>query len=289
MPELPEVEHLRRSLEPLILGETIARVRVLRRDVITTPRDPAGGFSRQRTAHLPSRLRLPELLKGDRIRQLHRLGKQLAIEGDSGRVMLVHLGMTGRLTVQPATTALAPHTHVEWSLPERRRMAFADPRRFGGIWTFNSLDDLRRARWDQLGPDALTIRTTSLKIALGQCRRPLKAALLDQSVIAGLGNIYADETCFQAELHPQRPAKSLSNHELSCLTSCIRDTLKRAIGLGGSTLRDYTDALGQHGTATRVHNVYGRSGASCTRCGETLCSDVVSGRTTVWCPRCQRP
>lgn len=279
MPELPEVEHLRRTLEPRLIGRTLERVDVRRADVVDGDASPAA------------------LLAHDTVVALRRKGKQLAILGASGRALCVHLGMTGQLTVGADDTAAKPHTHIAWSLapapgrPETT-LAFRDPRRFGGVWTFPSFDSLRASRWDCLGPDALEIDPGSLRTSLADSRRPIKAALLDQAVVAGVGNIYADESLFLAGVKPSRPAHTLagrSRHAAKLVPLCraIRETLARAIEAGGSSVRDYVDATGSPGGYQGVHLVYGRRGLPCTRCGAPLRSRLIAQRTTVWCPDCQ--
>lgn len=289
MPELPEVEHLRRTLEPLVLGRRVVRVRVLRRDVISTPNDPIGGFSKSRDHSItPSKLSSKQLLANDTVIAVDRKGKQLAIRTDSQRVILVHLGMTGRLGMLARRAPLEPHTHVVWSLDDGNRIVFVDPRRFGGIWTLENRDQLIERHWSRLGPDGLTITASQLSRALLKTARPLKAALLDQSLIAGLGNIYADEVCFRAQCSPNAHANQLQPAKIRSLSTEIRTLLAEAVDRGGSTLRDYRDANGQSGRAVTLHQVYGRSGFPCVRCGQTLVKGIQAGRTTVWCERCQR-
>jgi formamidopyrimidine-DNA glycosylase len=163
---------------------------------------------------------------------------------------------------------------------------FRDPRRFGGLWSFPSQDALQ-TRWSTLGPDALSITTKQLAEAIANSRRHIKAALLDQAVLAGVGNIYADESLFLASIRPKRLAKALKASEIAALAAAIRQTLANSIATGGSTLRDYRDANGQAGSSQLTHAVYGRAGDLCIRCGSGLKSAQVSQRTTVWCPHCQ--
>lgn len=288
MPELPEVETLRRSLEPTLLGASIDRVKVNRREVIVAPGDPPGGFSRHRGETTPTRLRAGDLLRGETVRQLRRHGKQLAIVGGTDHSLLIHLGMTGQMLVQRPKTRLPDHAHVVWSITTSsgpRRLLFRDPRRFGGLWVIRTTEDLER-RWRRLGPDASVVRTPELVARLAATRRPLKAALLDQTVVAGLGNIYADESCHLAQIRPDRLTATLEPPEVDRLATSIRTVLKAATRLGGSTLRDYRDAQGRAGDATSRHAVYGRAGQPCPTCGCPLSTSVLAGRTTVWCDRC---
>ncbi len=274
MPELPEVEHARRTLVPRLVGRTIARVVRFNRAVCT----PDAG----------TRLTRHALLEGARIGSIERLGKQLALRTEDGRVLAVHLGMTGRLTLcdAPARMPSEPHTHARWLLDDGPELRFIDPRRFGGLWTFSSLQRLRAARWSRLGPDALSITAPDLARAL-RGSAPLKSALLDQQRLAGLGNIYADEVLFRARLSPYAPAGGLSPAALERLADAIRTILADAIAHGGSTLRDYRDALGNPGSFQARHAVYARPGLPCPTCGTPLSGARLAQRSTTWCALCQ--
>jgi formamidopyrimidine-DNA glycosylase len=317
MPELPEVECLRRSLEPHLLGRTVTYAALLRRNICEVFSEP-----RRRRA-TPA-----DLLEGHTILQLQRRGKQLAIISKSGAVLCVHLGMTGQLLFQSPCAPRSPsalaegvaessrpgaaygpgnprnqaansqtaerksHIHALWHLSDSHgpigQLFFRDPRRFGGLWTFPSLAALLEHRWCDLGPDALTVTADQLAFALSNSRRAIKAAMLDQSVLAGVGNIYADEALFIAGIRPRRLASALKPAHIDTLAKAIRETLERSIQTGGSTLRDYRDANGQAGSSQLTHAVYGRAGEPCIRCGRTLASAQVAQRTTVWCPGCQQ-
>ena len=280
MPELPEVEHLRRSLEPTLLRMCLGAVTIRRASVITLADEIV-----TRKASLLQRARLSE----SRIRATHRHGKQLAFESQDGRVLVVQLGMTGSVTFEQGPVprgVLGRHRHVTWQLEDGSRMVFRDPRRFGGLTAYGSLAALRAA-WSRLGPDALTIAPNRLFERVHSTARPIKTALLDQAVLAGVGNIYADESLFSARIHPCRPASSLTEAEVVSLARAIRLALRRAVTRGGSTLRDYRDALGRAGTASQDHAVYGRKGMPCKRCGGLLEGAQFHGRATVWCACCQ--
>ena len=289
MPELPEVEHLRRTLEPLVVGRMVSRVRLERRDVVVRASDPPGGFSRSGLAPTTQRVPARELLSGQRVLEIVRHGKQMAIVSDSGRALCVHLGMSGQVLHLPpgARAKQADHVHVVWTLDDGSHVLFRDPRRFGGIWVFASFDALRSTRWSALGPDALTVGGRALHARLGHTARPVKAALLDQSVIAGVGNIYADEALFLSRIHPATRSEDLDATDAARLARAIRGVLRQSIGAGGSTLRDYADAAGAPGKFQLNHRVYGRAGEACTACGISLESAVLAQRTTVWCPLCQ--
>lgn len=274
MPELPEVEHLRRTLARALTGRTVAAARLLRRDICESPN---------------GRVRRADLLEGGAFAEPLRHGKQLALRTTDGRVVCVHLGMSGQLLhLAPGERpARSEHVHALWKLEGGGRLLFRDPRRFGGLWTFPSLSALESSRWSRLGPDAASIAADELGERLARTTRPIKAALLDQEVLAGVGNIYADEALFLARVRPQRRADSLTGAEVERLTEAIRATLERAIEAGGSTLRDYLDAGGNAGRYQFAHLVYGRGGQPCRSCGRTLESDQTAQRTTVFCVSCQ--
>jgi len=229
-----------------------------------------------------------ELLVGDRVATLRRLGKQLAIIGESGRVLCIHLGMTGQVVVLPRGSAIGAHAHVVWYVGDGSVMVFRDARRFGGVWTYAHEKALREMRWSRLGPDALGVRADELRIALRRSSRSIKSALLDQHVIAGVGNIYADEALFDAHVRPVRRCATLRIGEFERIAECVRATLARAVVRGGSSIRDYVDADGRSGRRQLDHAVYGRGGQLCRKCGKPLESALVAQRTTVWCGRCQR-
>lgn len=287
MPELPEVERLRRSLEPHILAQRVASARLRRRDICES-------FGGEPPAITPVRTTPERLLLGSTITGTLRRGKQLALSADTGRILCVHLGMSGQLLFRPGPPPrpLPTHVHALWTLANadgsiHGTLLFRDPRRFGGLWTFDSLAALRHARWNRLGPDALLVRPRALCKAFAGSRRAVKSALLDQSVVAGVGNIYADEALFKARIHPARDAADITERECADLAGAIRRTLRRAIESGGSTIRDYRDADGNAGTASLHHAVYGRSGQPCRVCRHRLSSGLLAQRTTVWCPVCQ--
>lgn len=276
MPELPEVETVRRSLLGPLLGQRIQTVTVGRKDIIRGCRDRVS------------------LLGHCRVQRIERRGKQLALiseplpRGDQPTVC-VHLGMSGSLRFYPHTAPPARHdrhTHVRWRLAAGT-MVFRDPRRFGGVWTFSSPTQLCQARWQTLGEDALTITPAPLHRKLARTGRATKAALLDQHVIAGLGNIYVDESLFAAGIHPLTPASALDRAQVQQLVRAIRRILARALAAGGSTLRDYVSGDGDPGRFQFDHRVYGRASQPCWRCRANLNLIRVAGRSSVFCPRCQ--
>jgi formamidopyrimidine-DNA glycosylase len=283
MPELPEVETVRRSLTDRLVGRAVTGVVVWRADFVT------------------GRL---GALAGHRVERLDRRGKELAVVTAGGPVALVHLGMSGTvlwhpaqpLRAQPGAPAgpagpagwvPAKHDHAAWCLDDGSRVVFNDPRRFGGLWAFGSFAALEAGRWARLGPDALTIDAGELSRRLGGTSRAVKAALLDQRVLAGVGNIYADEALWLSGIAPRRSARRLGPDDAARLARALREVLAGAVRAGGSTLRDFADAMGRAGGYRGSHAVYGRSGLPCPRCGAPLASTLLAQRTTVWCRACQ--
>ena len=270
MPELPEVETVRRSAERFLVGRRVESVRLRRRDIVT-------GSWRKRA-----------LLEGGVVARVARHGKNLAIVVEDGRALGVHLGMTGQLlcVASGVRSVRTDHVHAEWRLGDLR-MLFRDPRRFGGLETFESEGAMLERSWASLGPDAATVTGEDLRHALGGSRRAIKAGLLDQRAVAGIGNIYADESLFAAGIHPLRVCASLSAPEWDRLGREVRRVLQEAIEAGGSTLRDYRDATGGEGWFQTRHLVYGRAGQPCPRCGRrtgrTLERLTIAQRTTVSC------
>jgi len=274
MPELPEVESLRRSLLPLIRGTRVSAVSIHRPDVCVSSTGET--------------VTTQDLLFETTIDSIERRGKQLALVGANTRVMCVGLGMTGAIEVVSRASKAAPHTHVSWSLDNGQRMDFIDPRRFGGITTFADWQTLHEERWALLGPDALSIDGVELFNALRSSTRAVKAALLDQHIVAGVGNIYADETLFRSGVDPRKRSSRVDLSTWGRIVENLRVILISAIEAGGSTIRDYRQADGRAGSAQDRHAVYGRGGAPCLNCGALLRRGVVAGRTTVWCATCQR-
>lgn len=283
MPELPEVETVRRGLLPVV-GLQVTTCDVRRRDVI-----------RDRTHDTPNprrgRIEPGSLGIGARLVELVRHGKQLAMifADDAGRerVIVLQLGMSGQVSlVDSPRIPHAKHVHAVWMLDDGRRVAFRDARRFGGVTLLRDRAALA-ALWDELGPDALTISGGQLRAGLGSSAQAVKAALLDQGVLAGVGNIYADESLHRAGIDPGTACADLDNGSIDRLASSVRGVLREAIRARGSTLRDYRDADDEPGGAQRLHRVYNRAGQPCPACGCTIAHCRIAQRSTCWCPRCQ--
>lgn len=272
MPELPEVEAVCRSLVDHVTGRRVVRVDIRRADIVT---GDAGETA---------------LLRGRRIHSIRRHGKQIALlTGDAADApcLCVHLGMTGSLCrrLDPPD---ATHCHITWRLDDGSWLVFRDPRRFGGIWTFPSPSDLAAARWSLLGDDALSVTPARLYRQLQRTRRAIKTALLDQNLLAGLGNIYVDELLFRCGIHPLTPANAVSRDQARRIVPRMRTLLRQAIAAGGSTTSDFVNADGHAGVFQTRHRVYGRAGLPCRRCGAPLETIRLAGRTTVFCTTCQR-
>jgi formamidopyrimidine-DNA glycosylase len=232
----------------------------------------------------PAAFDLPNALKDRTILEVSRRGKRIVFRLDDGNVLFIHLGMTGRLQLTPRDAAIEPHTHliVDFADDRNQQLRFRDPRRFGEIrWLGADLGE------DKMGPEPLAMRAKELAAKLLRTTRAIKNALMDQHVIAGLGNIYVDESLFAAGIHPLTPANKLTSEQIAVLTKSIKQVLRKAIHHRGSTLRDYVDAEGGKGAFQRLHSVYDREEEPCRRCKTPIERIVLGGRSTHFCPRCQ--
>jgi formamidopyrimidine-DNA glycosylase len=273
MPELPEVETIARGLDPVLRGRRV---------------DAVWGSGLPLHLNRPVDLRaLRAVTAGRSIARVRRRGKYLLIElQDQPNGVLVHLGMTGRLRVQPAGAPRAPHTHVVFGLAGGDELRFADARRFGWVQAGSPLAGVQAL--EALGPDPLTeLDAPALASALAGSRAPVKSFLLDQRRVAGLGNIYVAEALFRAGIHPTTPARRLVGRAPELLEA-IRAALTGGIERRGTTLRDYVDADGNRGDNAQALLVYGRAGEPCPRCGAAVRRRVDAGRATFFCPTCQR-
>ena len=265
MPELPEVETTARRLAPDLVGRTIAGVR------LAWPR------------HTPDPAALCALLPGRRVTRVGRRGKYVVIELDpADRTLLIHLRMSGRLSIVPAGTLPDPYAHTVLALDDGHELRFSDARKFGQLTLPADPEQILA----KLGPEPLSPRFTAgwLAEALAARRRAIKPLLLEQSFIAGLGNIYADEVLFRAGVDPRRPANSLAGGEVARLHSAIRQVLQEAIDHQGTSL-DWVYPEG--GMEARLQ-VYRRGGEPCVRCGTPIERIVLGQRGTHYCPSCQR-
>lgn len=274
MPELPEAETIVRGLEARLVGRTIVETEVVHADVL---REPPEAFA----ARVSRR----------RIEGVGRRGKNVVVRLD-GAVLVVNLGMTGRLVPVPPRAdppADATHPAVRFAFPDGGILIYDDTRRFG------ALECLEPDEWTErsarLGPEPLDPSYTAedLRLGLSASRSPIRSWLLDQRRIAGVGNIYANEALHRAGIHPRRPARSLDVAEAVRLHQAVREVLRAAIRAGGTTIRDFRDADGAPGAFVRELSVYGRSGEPCPRCGEPVERVVFGNRSAFYCPVCQPP
>jgi formamidopyrimidine-DNA glycosylase len=278
MPELPEVETVRRGLQRHVAGRRIERVEV----------------GRERSVRRTSREAVTAGLTGARIEAAERRGKYLLLPLDSGDATMIHLRMSGQVLLAAGGAPRPLHTHVVLHLDDGNELWFVDPRTFGEVVVYDparvevELPELARLGID---PIADEFDVAALRTAFGATSRALKPLLLDQHVVAGIGNIYADEILHRAGLRPDRPASSLDRRRLIVLRRAIVEVLTDAIDAGGSTLGDaqYVDLMGEGGSYQDDHRVYGRGGERCITCGRGwVRRTVTGGRGTHWCPVCQR-
>lgn len=276
MPELPEVETIRRGLEPLLRGRTIESV-VCHRNGLRYP--------------------FPDLasLIGKTVRQVHRRSKYLLFEFeamvavDSEPVLVWHLGMTGQFHVLPQAVQAGAHEHVCFHLSDGQSLRYRDARRFGyaGLLGANSWQE--HAWFAKLGPEPLS-DTFHVKHLAGTCagrKAPIKTIIMDACNVVGVGNIYAAESLFRAGIHPTRPAGRISIARLAVLVRVIRQVLQEAIAAGGSTIRDFVDAEGKPGYFAHQFQVYGRQGEPCFQCQKSIKRITQAGRSSFYCPGCQ--
>ena len=279
MPELPEVETVMRGLQARLQGRVITQA-ALHRETLRWA-VPAG-FARR--------------LQGARVISFRRRAKYILMRLDGGDSVMLHLGMSGRMVIsEAADDAPGLHEHLVLRLDDGARVGFVDPRRFGSLDLLRTADEDRHVRLAELGPEPLgrEFSVASLSAALAGRRSPIKAALLDQGVVAGLGNIYVCEALFRARLSPRRLAATVPGARAMRLVPAIRETLTAAIAAGGSSLRDYRQANGELGYFQNAWKVYGREAKACERCpGAPCCAGIAritqSGRSTFFCRLTQR-
>ncbi len=270
MPELPEVETIRRALEKLIVGKSIQGIELLRKDYVR--------FGKQRLHDFPEGV----ILKAD------RRGKFISLSLNNDLVLIHHLGMSGRLLYVTSDTPVEKHTQVRLFLDDGcHELRQWDPRRFGfcAILHQNELSHFRS--WSDLGADPLSISTKNFYAMLKEKNRPVKSFLLDQHFLAGLGNIYTDESLFRAGIHPSKPCKAITRPEASRLLRSIRKMLRDAIQAGGTSTNDFRKLDGSLGSFQSLLQVYKREGQPCYRCGNSIVRIVLIGRGTHYCPTCQ--
>jgi formamidopyrimidine-DNA glycosylase len=276
MPELPEVETIARGLNREIAGQKIESV------WLGPKREPLKSTASE----------IARRLRGKKIVRVRRAGKHIVFDlggADDGRPhsakekeqvqWVVHLGMTGSLLVSSPGSARERHTHAILRLSSGREVRFVDPRRFGRL---SVVEDFQAA-----GAEPLSISLADFTSLFHKRKTPIKSALLNQKLLSGVGNIYADEALFRAGIRPRRRASSLSRAELRRLHNALQVVLKQAIRLGGSSISDYVDADGEEGFFQRKHRVYGRAGKACLVCKRSIRRVVIAGRSSHYCPQCQ--
>jgi len=290
MPELPEVETIVRGLQKRVAGDAIESVWI---------------GSRKQPLKSPAR-KIAETLEGRRILSVGRAGKHIVFElaardgnavgkGSSARrsragtvaragddaQWIVHLGMTGRMVVCEPAEEIAKHTHLIAQLESGRELRFVDPRMFGKL-------SVHLGGFDPGGIEPLEVSEEKFVALFRGRKTPIKSALLNQKLVRGVGNIYADESLFRAGLRPRRRAASIPREQLSKLHKAVQEVLREAITLGGSSISDYVDADGEEGFFQLQHRVYGREGEQCSVCGTAIRRVVLGGRSSHYCPKCQK-
>jgi formamidopyrimidine-DNA glycosylase len=274
MPELPEVETVRRTLEPAV-GATITSVWSSGKPLRLNRAIDVRG--------------LKKALVGRSIEALRRHGKYLLLDTDGPQSLLVHLGMTGRLRLHAAGAEREPHTHVVFALADGRELRYADPRRFGQVDVVVRATEHEHPSLAVLGPDPYAADVDGdylFERSRGRATS-LKSFLLDQSNLAGVGNIYAAEALWRARLKPSRRARRLTRDEAKALAKAVRTVFVHALEHGGTTLSDFVDGAGQAGENADYLVVYGREGQPCKRCKSPIRRTIIQGRATYFCPTCQ--
>src|SRR5271168_281492 len=281
MPELPEVETVARGLRKTVLGRKILSVSLGKTDFIDDP------------------VALEQQLPGRRIEAAERYGKFLMLRlslpensgtlqgaaADGAAALLVHLGMTGNLASRAANEPHEKHTHVWMMLDDGRELRYTDPRRFGRMAYLAGdaiLEELER-----FGADPLLVSVSEFVTRFIPRRSRIKSLLLDQGVLRGVGNIYADESLWRAKIHPAKVAANVDPERLKTLRRVLQEILRKAIVLRGSTIADFQDGDGEPGEYQKHHRAYGREGSPCHRCGTVIRRTIVAGRSGYYCPKCQ--
>jgi len=271
MPELPEVETVVRGLRRTILGKKIKNLKIF-----------------------PSRIlhSSPAFLKRNLIRQriqeITRRGKNIIIKLSSGDLLLIHLGMTGNLFYLNKPALMGKHDHIELEFTDKTYLRYSDIRKFGKFKLMKSYQAIKEDVLKKLGPDPTEISRDDFVQLLRGKKGRIKSVLLNQSIIAGIGNIYADEALFEAKIHPLQKVSDISRKKLIKLHQAIQKVLRKAIKAGGSSVDNYRDVDGKSGFFQFYHKVYGREGELCKRCGTKIKRIIISQRSAHFCPECQK-
>lgn len=271
MPELPEVETTLHGVQPVLEGQRIAHAEV-RVPTLRLPTPQASEFE-GRTFH-----------------NFRRRNKYILAESDTNTSLILHLGMSGRLTLTTSASPVLKHDHILLTTTQGQQVRFHDPRRFGLVLLVPTPELTHHPLLRDIGPEPLTdaFNTTYLHNALQGKTIPIKTAIMDGKLVAGVGNIYASESLFRAKIHPLKPANTLTKKHCTTLVGCIQETLHDAIAAGGSSLRDFSHSEGQLGYFQHSFAVYGRKGQPCPVCATPIAAQVVNQRNTFWCPSCQK-
>ncbi|PEB51341.1 DNA-formamidopyrimidine glycosylase [Bacillus pseudomycoides] len=273
MPELPEVENVRRTLENLVTGKTIKDVIVTYPKLVKRP-DDAELFK--------------EMLRGETIERIERRGKFLLLYVTK-YVIVSHLRMEGKYLLHKGDEPIDKHTHVRFRFTDGTELHYKDVRKFGTMHLFKKGEEFEQMPLADLGPEPFDVELTPgyLQERLQKTNRKIKVVLLDQRLLVGLGNIYVDEVLFRSGIYPEREASSLTKAEIEKIYEATVITLREAVERGGSTIRTYINSQGQIGSFQELLNVYGRKGEPCVTCGTVIEKTVVGGRGTHYCPTCQ--
>lgn len=275
MPELPEVEVICRGLLPHLINRTIT-------DVFCS------GKQLRTPVHCEA---LRNELRNRRIVSLQRRAKYLVLGTDSGAILIIHLGMTGNMGIFSTGSATRKHDHVCWQLDNDTELRFNDTRRFGAVRLLAARNAKKEEKqfFATIGPEPFS-RSCSVDYLMKRARNrklAIKSFIMDSHVVAGIGNIYANETLFLSRIHPERPASSLSAKEWRRLLIIMRKTLKHAISCGGSTISDFVNASGEGGYFQMNFRIYGKAGELCSRCGNAISKTIIGGRASFFCCNCQ--
>lgn len=271
MPELPEVETLKRYLDQNIINKKIIGLKLTR-----------GNLRYELPKNLENSVRYAT------IQQIWRKGKYLIIALDNDNAAVIHLGMTGRFTMRPSDYKLAKHDHVILYLDDKNMLVFNDSRRFGMIYVFPQQNLLQQKIFAHLGPEPLSLDYNGnyLLAKFKNRKTPIKNALMDSKIVVGIGNIYASESLFLAKIHPEKPAGDLSLKELDSIVKASKQVLADAIAAGGTSLRDFVSGDNKPGYFKQKLLVYGRAGQLCYDCGGTILKITQAGRASFYCPDC---
>ena len=273
MPELPEVEVIKRGLTPHVVGRTVTEI-----------------FSSHKKLRLPIPVKkLDQLIKNSSIQAIHRRAKYLLFEMTNGAMMIIHLGMSGKLTLSPSKEPQAIHDHLRFRLDNEMEIRFNDTRRFGFVQVMDKEEFAEKKPFDHLGPEPLEEYFTAsyLKKMAGKRIQPIKNFLMDSRMVVGIGNIYANEILFYSNILPTTPIGSLTLPMWERIVHFSREVLSRAIKSGGSTIADFVGSSGEPGYFQLELMVYGRADEPCKLCVTPIAKTVIGGRATYFCPRCQ--